>query len=572
MDIRPEYITLDRLIQGRLFRIPEYQRAYSWHRKERLELFDDIRKTYHQGNDRFHFMATVVGLRRNIHEIVTTEYQVIEIVDGQQRITTLIILLKAIAKSVDLSDNTHMKIRQEIEELLIKDDNATLLLLQTNHYSSDYFADYLRQGTHPTPGVAKTVADRELLSAMEDCEQFVADWQEQNRSIIDLLILLKNRLTFVFHEISDESMVYTVFEVLNSRGLEVSWLDRLKSMLMAIVFESKTGNRDEHVDAVHKLWTDIYQCIGLELGLNNESLRFAATLRNPDPPSRQLTEEKSAHLLRDQSTGGPKEVIETTKWLQQVTDVSSRLRTDPSITAVTRIAQARMVATAVYLRSSSFTKGSCFTKDEEASILKRWEIVTFRVYEMFRKDARSHVGDYIRLAWSIVNEDLSANDILDRLSQIVEEYPVDEAVENLRETDCYTNWGEQLRYLLHRYEEYLTREAEHNFDNEQWIRIWESSAANSIEHIRPQSWWTSKGNETDSNSMHRLGNLLILPPRLNARLKDKPEKEKADAYRKTGLLIAQEVSERISSEGWTLEAMKERENRMLEWARREWAD
>ena len=57
-----------------------------------------------------------------------------------------------------------------------------------------------------------------------------------------------------------------------------------------------------------------------------------------------------------------------------------------------------------------------------------------------------------------------------------------------------------------------------NFDNEQWNRIWQSSAADSIEHIRPQSWWTSIDWEPDPNEVHRLGNLLILPPRLNSKL------------------------------------------------------
>ena len=60
---------------------------------------------------------------------------------------------------------------------LIKDDNATLLLLQTNHDSSNYFANYLIHGTHPSSGDVETVADYELLAAIEECEQFVTRWQ-----------------------------------------------------------------------------------------------------------------------------------------------------------------------------------------------------------------------------------------------------------------------------------------------------------------------------------------------------------------------------------------------------------
>lgn len=563
MDIQPQYITLDKLLYGRLFRIPQYQRTYSWHRKQVQDLIEDIWRSWAAGKERPHFMATIVGLRRDKRTIMTKDHQVIEVVDGQQRITTLVLLLKVIAKALDRSEPSGKKIGQELDETLVKPDKASLLLLQTNHDTSNYFANYLRTGNHPPSESAKTLADHELLSAMEDCEKFVADWQGKGNTLEDLVSLLKNRLTFVFHEIGDEALVYTVFEVLNSRGLGVSWFDRLKSMLMALVFEVETGNRNEIIDEVHQLWTDIYRCVGLRLGLSTESLRFAATLRNPFSPNRPLGEEDAAELLRAQSKDGPDKVIETTKWLKAVTEAVDQLRADPTRNAVTGIAQARMVATAVYLRPD-------FTEEEKDKILRRWENVTFRIYGMFGKDARTARGDYVRLSWNIVKGKQSANQVLERLSSIGADFPIAAAVKNLRGTDCYTGWGEELRYFFHRYEEHLARKAGQNFDNEQWNRIWQSSAADSIEHIRPQSYWASLGLESDPNDVHRLGNLLILPPRLNSRLGAKAPKEKADEYRKTGLLLAQEVVDFLPE--WNIDFVEDREEYLLNWAQLEWAD
>ena len=60
---------------------------------------------------------------------------------------------------------------------------------------------------------------------------------------MDLVILLKSKLYFILHVIDDEGSVYTVFEVLNSRGLEVDWLDKCKSMLMGIAFEKLKGKK-----------------------------------------------------------------------------------------------------------------------------------------------------------------------------------------------------------------------------------------------------------------------------------------------------------------------------------------
>lgn len=563
IDIQPQHVTLDQLFYGRLFRIPQYQRTYSWHKKHRQDLFEDIQRTWAAGKERSHFMATIVGLRREKRTIMTKEHQVTEVVDGQQRITTLVLLLKAIAKALDRSESEGKRIGQELDETLVKPDKASLLLLQTNHDSSHYFADYLRTGSHPSLESAESLADRELLLAIEACEKFVVDWQGDGNSLEDLVSLLKNRLTFVFHDIGDEALVYTVFEVLNSRGLAVSWFDRLKSMLMAIVFEAETGNKSEIIDEVHQLWTDIYGCVGLRLGLSTESLRFAATLRLPYCPNRPLSEEDATELLKKQSEDGPDKVIETTTWLKAVTEAVDRLVADRRRNAVTQIAQARLVATAVNLRQD-------LTEDEKTDILRRWENVTFRIYGMLRKDARTAVGDYVRLAWRIIQQKLSAAAILEKLSGIGAGFPIAEAVKNLEEANCYEGWQEDLRYFFYRYEEHLAHRAGQNFNNEQWNRIWQSSAADSIEHIRPQSWWGAAGLEPIPNEVHRLGNLLILPPRLNSKLGARAPEEKADEYRNTGLLLAQQVADRLHS--WSFKATEEREAALLEWALQEWAD
>ena len=348
--------------------------------------------------------------------------------------------------------------------------------------------------------------------------------------------------------------MYTVFEVLDSRGLDVSWFDRLKSMLMAIVFEAENGNENELIDEIHQLWTDIYRCVGLRIGLNTESLRFAATLWLPQRPSRPLSEENAAELLRKRSEDGAGKVIETTRWVKAVTEAVDRLVADRRRNAVTRIVQARLVATAVNLRQD-------LSDAERERILRRWENVTFRIYGMCRKDARTAVGDYVRLAWRIVREELSADQILAHLSSIGAEFSIDQAVKDMTKTNCYEGWQEELRYFFHRYEEELARKAGQKFNNEQWNRIWEASAAASIEHILPQS-------AQSASWVHWLGSLLVLPPKLNSQLGAKPPKAKADAYNKTGLLVAQEVVDRLPR--WRRRATEDREAALLQWARQEW--
>lgn len=204
--IHPQYLKLSELLNKRLFRIPEYQRAYSWTSKERSDLFSDINKTHSKGTDAGHFMAATVCLRRKKQMLGTDEFQIVEVVDGQQRLTTLVILLKVITLALNPKDKMEKKISSELEDLLVKAETDDLLLLQTNHDSSHYFVNFLRKGCSPASKEAKTLADREILKAIEDCREFVEDWKGQSKKISSLIALLKNQLYFLLHEIEDESL------------------------------------------------------------------------------------------------------------------------------------------------------------------------------------------------------------------------------------------------------------------------------------------------------------------------------------------------------------------------------
>ena len=62
MQLNPLHVSVAKLLDGRLFRIPGYQRAYSWQPRQRADLFRDIEEAHRSGRE--HFMATVVALAR----------------------------------------------------------------------------------------------------------------------------------------------------------------------------------------------------------------------------------------------------------------------------------------------------------------------------------------------------------------------------------------------------------------------------------------------------------------------------------------------------------------------------
>ena len=552
MDVQPQHITLARLLEGRLFRIPDYQRSYSWTRRERKDLFEDLASV--ATSEDGHFMATVVCLRRESVRLGIDEYTKLDVVDGQQRLTTLIMLLNAIriAFEADQEDVVAAQAANDLRNLLVKAGGDDLLLLQTNHDTSHYFADYLLDGQGPRPTVASTVADRELLSAISECTGFVRKWREDGRRLTELASIIRNRLSLVLHEIADERTVYTVFEVLNSRGMAVSWLDRLKSVLMGAAFALPRANSTELIKDLHNIWRDVYATIGLRQGLSTESLRFAATLRIRHLPSRPLSEEAAVDELRSNLTSA-RQIRLVGRWLLAVTRACDKFYQNRRLSAVTEIVQARLLAVAIELRSD-------LSDRDRDRLLSAWEKVTFRVFGMMRKDRRSKVGEYVRLSWRTVNEELPVAQIMEGIEEVGKEFPINQAVRNLRGENCYEGWAEQLRYFLFRYEEHLAAEDHAGLPEATWTEIWNASATRSIDHVWPQS-------VASDDVVHNLGNLVLLPPEANSSLGAKAPREKFDTYRRTGLRVAIEVAD---YQRWNKENIRRRERELLRWARDQW--
>ena len=103
----------------------------------------------------------------------------------------------------------------------------------------------------------------------------------------------------------EESAVYTVFEVLNSRGLSVDALDKCKSMLMGLAFKhlrDKVEAAHDFIEELHGHWKGIYKVIGLTPVPGSEILRFGATLSRADERARLLSDDDALDFYRDQGT------------------------------------------------------------------------------------------------------------------------------------------------------------------------------------------------------------------------------------------------------------------------------
>jgi hypothetical protein len=567
--IEPKYYTINGLFADRVFCIPHYQRFYSWEKKQREDFFNDLKDLFKKGGDRHHFMATIVCYRTGDKKSIgSVDYNVYDIVDGQQRITTIVLMLKAI----------HLKLPEGIEKenigkILVKSDE-NLLVLQTNNINQDLFNKYLREGIAPKKESIKTHADRNLFYAIKEIDYFIDEWISSS-NLMDLLRLIRNRIGFVIYDTDERHAVYTIFESLNSRGLEVDWLDKCKSVLMGIAFEFSQNESvaASRIGELHDLWAKIYNEMALYPIPGHEILRITATIYLGTASGRPLNPEEAVALIREHCSTSQK-TIEVTEWLYLVTQKLVQLHKSVFWAPVTRILQARILGVSLLLTDS-------LTNSEREVALQQWERVSFRIFGLCRKDSRTKVGDYVRLSNCIMRKASfcrNFEEIINVLKLLGKEFPVELAVETLIKEPKYEGFEEECRYLLWQYEEYLAEIDGSEINKELRESIWTArSPSETIEHIFPQNPepegpWDDKfdQNEEPDDHIDRIGNLLLLPPRLNSQAGRKSFKDKKEIYKKAeGLRMVREI---LDCDDWNQAEIEKREGKIAAWIKDAFSD
>ncbi|MGH9342963.1 MAG: HNH endonuclease family protein, partial [Terriglobia bacterium] len=292
----------------------------------------------------------------------------------------------------------------------------------------------------------------------------------------------------------------------------------------------------------------------------------------PQPPSESLEK------LRGECTS-PQTPAQISSRLLKVSQKLTSLYKTAQWNAVVDILQARILAVALMLAEG-------VDDAERKRLLDQWERVTFRIFGLAQKDSRTKVGDYIRFAYNIATNQIDTrtyNQILRLLAKLGSDYPA--GLWANTEVLQFRNWydsPEDCRHLLWNYEEHLAtlHGGGATVDEQERSKIWKMSAWDSIEHIFPQNpagqqGWTGKMRGRDGfdqpleRNVGRIGNLLLLPERLNGEARNFPFATKRNTYGKHHLRMVEEV---CREPDWTLVQIEERERRIADWAKDRWAD
>lgn len=220
-----KYKVLGDLIETnkRQFVIPVYQRNYDWGKPHCKKLFDDILDAYKY--DRFHFVGSIVYVDQGEENKI---YRYL-IIDGQQRITTLFLLLKALLDSSS-DDNT----KKELEDLLFNVDkyndlkltDQTKVKLKPIQSDNDQFVLLMKNDFKSIDSNSNIFINYDYMKKLIQKEI------DKGNSIKDILSGLKKLTAAVIILDAKEDDPQVVFESINSTGLDLSLADLIRNFIL----------------------------------------------------------------------------------------------------------------------------------------------------------------------------------------------------------------------------------------------------------------------------------------------------------------------------------------------------
>lgn len=235
---KPENQTISDLFSCQaIYVIPNYQRQYSWVNEQLEELWSDLYESYINTPEECYFLGSIVVVDdgKGHHELV----------DGQQRITTLMIMLNVLSKTFpDINKNSDILLKgnlQKIKQLIYFDEGINRLQLQIDpNYNTSFKKAIINQDNYENfkyPTQANLKKDDPEYKFVNTAKFFYDKFNEllksEGQSVLDGFVNFILFKTNIIKTIcTNQSFAIKLFLVLNDRGLELSISDIIKSYIL----------------------------------------------------------------------------------------------------------------------------------------------------------------------------------------------------------------------------------------------------------------------------------------------------------------------------------------------------
>ncbi|KPW40288.1 MULTISPECIES: DUF262 domain-containing protein [Pseudomonas] len=271
--------TLLDIESGVVYAIPRYQREYTWSRAQWDALFEDL-----LDNELHYFLGSIICINQSQDALTV---QSLELVDGQQRMTTLSLLLAAVYQSYRTLPNLGMEQQIELYNLkhkLVlkkKSDQPRLIPQVQNNNQQDYFAVLGQTGILDDVEIVPNAGNRRVMKAFRHFISRIELYLEHSADpIVSLQALLEkvNTATLVKIEVAGHSDAYTLFESLNNRGVPLTAIDLIKNKLLAVLESKDPGS----IDKQYNRWKKVIDALGDDYAVQERFFRQYYNAFKPD--------------------------------------------------------------------------------------------------------------------------------------------------------------------------------------------------------------------------------------------------------------------------------------------------
>lgn len=630
-----QLLTLSKIFTERLFRIPDYQRGYAWTDKQLNDFWNDLEQIKEKEN---HYTG-VLTLEEVPEEIYTKwhddfwiinsrSYTPYYIVDGQQRLTTAIILIQCILENVDEDEQLNFTNKEDIIKKFIfdsKDRKKTRSYIfgyEHDNPSYDYLITKIFEEKKTDNSDKETIYTQNLINAKKYFKEKI-----KNFDLTSLEILYKKvsqQLLFNNFTISNDIDVCVAFETMNNRGKPLSHLELLKNRLIYLSLKVNEDEDDKRKlrRTINDCWKSIYHNLGRnkELPLDDDNFLlfhylsyFGASLLRTDEENNiiyshrlgenfhtnRLLENKFISLNLHLDANDPNKItIEDlysyTESLQESVEIwfdlhnpfLSKLPEDEKIwlDKIQRINSTLFhpLILVFYIKVKDTDLRVEFLKQIEKFLFLIGIMYYFPISLTTKFNSINSLVLFLSSQFSI--DKINTNDVINQLSSIFSDIKKDHInpkyLKEFFKDRGFYNWG-LIRYYLYEYNLSLQENSKTSRSKIHWAEFNEEySDFITIEHIYPQKpskgQWVefSKFTPTQKKVLRNsLGNLLPLSRPKNASLSNKPFLQKVKGKEGSyigyqyGCYAENEISQ-LSQ--WTYSEILERGTKLLNFMEKRW--
>ena len=577
---------LNKLYSEYRYQIPKFQRPFSWSDEHFVDLIDDLTDAYDVGRDAH---GELLNEERELQEEVRDEYEPYflgsiilnsgastgarrDIIDGQQRITSLAILIAVLRDMVENEERANSLGKLIYEESDPIHGKSETVRLKIRERDRDFFNEQvLTNGATldaPAPEDGDTEPEENILQAIATFRKRLSKWQaEDDGNLEDFATYLTLRVVMVRIETTSLSSAFRLFNVTNARGMPLNNADLLKSENLSQIDDEAKQKRYQ------RKWEDMEEEVG------NEGLeRFISYMRHlivKETSRKSIYDEfKERVFAEDPSFKGTNFV----DYLERVFETHKRRVYHPELDAATE-------ADSAYYHNLVSLLNDFYPSDE-------WIVALIRFDDKFDDD--DSLFEFVkRLERRLTVDWLTGASNTDRFTRVYNLLRQIEAADSPEEVTELSTLNEDVAEDREAFASSLDLNNFYRKGNYQWpkyilmrINIERFDNRNrrveygdnvSIEHILPQTptdeYWLSNFEDEPWRDTwtNRMGNLVPLDGRKNYKVQNKPFAEKYDEYLadKSDFELVNELEE---YDDWTPENLETRHENLKREALEIWIE